>query len=268
MWLQPVSVVRRTSVALRLCVPLLLVGAGCWDSKAEGRSVGSPSGKPATGDGAAGAFRVGRIDFGPRLPRAEEDSFGGDYQADAPAGSVLERVLGSAGTGGAEAAWLRLRPALQCGQGLMKLSVRGPGSSQLQVEAGNAHSLPLTQLPPYCRYLVYRTPWGLVFTTPYDGCNVVRQVAPCVASTCSPEYKDEFIPYHKDPFVPELVQFVDLPDVPQQSILSPFYQKRLFIPSHSPDRPEKRDQPTAVKSSSLSQQSSFWTVIAGFDRNK
>ncbi|XP_040911549.1 adhesive plaque matrix protein-like [Toxotes jaculatrix] len=74
-----------------------------------------------------------------------------------------------------EAAWRRLNPTLHCGQTKMKLKVMGPEAAALQLDMGNTHPLPLSQVPETCGYSVQQNALGLVLVVPYDGCNVMQE---------------------------------------------------------------------------------------------
>nr|XP_046265339.1 adhesive plaque matrix protein-like [Scatophagus argus] len=76
---------------------------------------------------------------------------------------------------GYEAAWMRLKASLQCGPNKMEFKAMGPGAADLQLDMGNAHSLPLIQVPKTCKYSVKQNELGLVFVVPYDGCNVIQK---------------------------------------------------------------------------------------------
>ncbi|XP_034469744.1 uncharacterized protein LOC117778350 [Hippoglossus hippoglossus] len=74
-----------------------------------------------------------------------------------------------------EGAWKRLNPALRCGQTKMKFKAMGPGAADLQLNIGNEHPLPLTQLPESCGHSLQQSTLGLVLVAPYDGCNVIQE---------------------------------------------------------------------------------------------
>ncbi|KAF3699330.1 hypothetical protein EXN66_Car015017 [Channa argus] len=74
-----------------------------------------------------------------------------------------------------EAAWRRLKPTLLCGLTKMKLKVMGPGAAHLQLDTGNAHTLPLIQVPKTCGYSMQQNALGLILVVPYNGCRVLQE---------------------------------------------------------------------------------------------
>ncbi|XP_034468969.1 pistil-specific extensin-like protein [Hippoglossus hippoglossus] len=74
-----------------------------------------------------------------------------------------------------EASWKRMAPSLQCGGDQMKFRAVGPGASQFAVDQGNAHPMPLSQVPSTCGYTMQRNSLALVMLVPYDGCNIVQE---------------------------------------------------------------------------------------------
>ncbi|KAF3699331.1 hypothetical protein EXN66_Car015018 [Channa argus] len=74
-----------------------------------------------------------------------------------------------------EAAWRRLKPTLLCGLTKMKLKVMGPGAAHLQLDTGNAHTLPLIQVPKTCGYSMQQNALGLILVVPYNGCRVLQK---------------------------------------------------------------------------------------------
>ncbi|CAL8320365.1 unnamed protein product [Arctogadus glacialis] len=66
-------------------------------------------------------------------------------------------------------------PTLQCGEDTMKLQALGLGASQFQLHRENRGPLPLSEIPPTCRYSMQRNALGLVMVAPYDGCNIIKE---------------------------------------------------------------------------------------------
>ncbi|XP_063740510.1 uncharacterized protein LOC134865052 [Eleginops maclovinus] len=68
-----------------------------------------------------------------------------------------------------------MRPFLKCDDGVMTFTASGEEFTHLLVDRGTASPISLSQLPPYCGYLV-KTSWSdLEMMVPYDACYITQE---------------------------------------------------------------------------------------------
>ncbi|KAI9545665.1 hypothetical protein NQZ68_034435 [Dissostichus eleginoides] len=71
--------------------------------------------------------------------------------------------------------WLAMSPLVKCDDGVMTFTAAGEEITHLLVDRGTASPISLSQLPPYCGYLV-KTSWSdLEMIVPYDACYITQE---------------------------------------------------------------------------------------------
>ncbi|KAF3852205.1 hypothetical protein F7725_005560 [Dissostichus mawsoni] len=71
--------------------------------------------------------------------------------------------------------WLAMSPLVKCDDGVMTFTAAGEEFTHLLVDRGTASPISLSQLPPYCGYLV-KTSWSnLEMMVPYDACYITQE---------------------------------------------------------------------------------------------
>ncbi|KAL3066948.1 hypothetical protein OYC64_016823 [Pagothenia borchgrevinki] len=97
-----------------------------------------------------------------------------DYQADFTGFHVQGKVSGPTSSP-YFSKWLAMSPLVRCDDGVMTFTAAGEEFTHLLVDRGTASPISLSQLPPYCGYLV-KTSWSdLEMMVPYGACYVTQE---------------------------------------------------------------------------------------------